>query len=222
MSDSELDSEHRVWKRHMKMVLSNERTLISWTRVGATYGSGALVAATLASGQTERVTATELAAGYTLTVQALLGLVIVTWATWQFARRGRLLAARWHGSYENNVGPVLFAVAAAVSKPRPGLYGRPAQTKRLMGRGSPTLGVACGMIWRRQGPPESQLAAEGSASLFSTYYTGGQHPEPSAHDECLAPAHPRLLRRGLPPPAGPQPHGERGAAVLLPYFPRLR
>ena len=131
MSDSELDSEHRVWKRHMKMVLSNERTLISWIRVGATYGSGALVAATLASGQTERVTATELAAGYTLTVQALLGLAVVTWATWQFARRGRLLAARWHGSYENNVGPALFAVAAAVSKPRPGLYGRPAQTKRL-------------------------------------------------------------------------------------------
>ena len=69
MSDSELDSEHRVWKRHMKMVLSNERTLISWIRVGATYGSGALVAATLASGQTERATATELAARYTLTVR---------------------------------------------------------------------------------------------------------------------------------------------------------
>ena len=170
MSDSELDSEHRVWKRHMKMVLSNERTLISWIRVGATYGSGALVAATLASGQTERATATELAARYTLTVQALLGLAVVTWATWQFARRGRLLAARWHGSYENNVGPVLFAVAAAVSKPRPGLYGRPAQTKRLIGRGSPTLGVACGMIWRRQGPPESQLAEACATCVLDVLY----------------------------------------------------
>ena len=94
----------------MKMALSNERTLISWIRVGATYGSGALVAATLASGQTERGTATELAGRFTLTIQALLGLAIVTWATVQFALRGRLLAARWHGSYENNVGPALFTV----------------------------------------------------------------------------------------------------------------
>ena len=101
-------SEHRVWKAHMKMALSNERTLISWIRVGATYGSGALVAATL--GQTERGTATELAGRFTLTIQALLGLAIVTWATVQFALRGRLLAARWHGSYENNVGPALFTV----------------------------------------------------------------------------------------------------------------
>ena len=147
MSDSELDSEHRVWKRHMKMVLSNERTLISWIRVGATYGSGALVAATLL-GSTERGTATELAGRFTLTIQALLGLAIVTWATVQFALRGRLLAARWHGSYENNVGPALFTVAAALSKTAPGLYGRPAQTKRLIGRGWPKLGAACGMIWR--------------------------------------------------------------------------
>ena len=56
------ETKNRVWKSHMKMTLSNERTAIAWLRVGATYGSGALVAATLASGQT----------AYALTVQALL------------------------------------------------------------------------------------------------------------------------------------------------------
>ena len=85
-----MSSEHRVWKAHMRMALSNERTLISWIRVGATYGSGALVAATLAGGQTE-----ERAGRFTLTIQALLGLFIVTWATVLYALRGRLLAARW-------------------------------------------------------------------------------------------------------------------------------
>ena len=31
--------------------------------------------------------------------------------------------------------------------------------KRLVGRGQPTLGSACGMLWRREQPPERQLAS---------------------------------------------------------------
>eukprot|EP00964_Phaeocystis_antarctica_P077892 scaffold48399_cov35-Phaeocystis_antarctica.AAC.1 len=39
-----------------------------------------------------------------------------------------------------------------------GRYGRPARPKRLIGRGWPKLGAACGTIWHWKGPPESQLA----------------------------------------------------------------
>ena len=210
-------SEHRVWKAHMKMALSNERTLISWIRVGATYGSGALVAATLANGQTERGTATELAGRFTLTIQALLGLAIVTWATVQFALRGRLLAARWHGSYENNVGPALFTVPQLCRK------GPVWPASADQSADCPRLAEAWGSSWHGLALTGAFVEPAGRrrSQLVFDLLPGRQHPQPSAHGECLAPPHPRLLRLGLPLPPGPQSHGQRGAALLLPDIPRL-
>ena len=103
------DTKHRVWKAHMKMALANERTLIAWVRVGATYGAGAVVATALTK---ERVNDDR---GFTLTVQALLGLLVVAWGTMQFVRRGKLLAERWHGSYESSWGPAIFTIASVIS-----------------------------------------------------------------------------------------------------------
>ena len=104
-----VDTKHRVWKAHMKMALANERTLIAWLRVGATYGAGAVVATALTK---EMVNDDR---GFTLTVQALLGLLVVAWGTAQFVRRGRLLAQRWHGSYESWWGPAIFTLASFIS-----------------------------------------------------------------------------------------------------------
>jgi uncharacterized membrane protein YidH (DUF202 family) len=104
-----VDTKHRVWKAHMKMALANERTLIAWLRVGATYGAGAVVATALSK---EMVNDDR---GFTLTVQALLGLLVVAWGTAQFVRRGRLLAQRWHGSYESCWGPAIFTLASVIS-----------------------------------------------------------------------------------------------------------
>ena len=103
--------EHRVWKAHMKMALSNERTLIAWVRVGATYGAGAVVASVITRGR-------DLAyrqASACLAFQALLGLLVVVWGTAQFVRRGRMLSERWHGSYESTLGPAVFALATIIS-----------------------------------------------------------------------------------------------------------
>ena len=102
-------SKHRVWKAHMKMALANERTLIAWVRVGATYGAGAVVATAL----TKEVVNDD--HGFTLTAQALLGLLVVAWGTVQFVRRNKLLAARWHGSYESSWGPAVFTIASVIS-----------------------------------------------------------------------------------------------------------
>ena len=104
-----VDTKHNVWKAHMKMALANERTLIAWLRVGATYGAGAVVATALTK---EMVNDDR---GFTLTVQALLGLLVVAWGTAQFVRRGRLLARRWHGSYESCWGPAIFTLASVIS-----------------------------------------------------------------------------------------------------------
>ena len=102
-------TKHRVWKAHMKMALANERTLIAWVRVGATYGAGAVVATMMTK---EMVNDNH---GFTLTVQALLGLLVIAWGTMQFVRRGKLLAERWHGSYESNWGPAIFTIASVIS-----------------------------------------------------------------------------------------------------------
>ena len=104
-----VDTKHNVWKAHMKMALANERTLIAWLRVGATHGAGAVVATALTK---EMVNDDR---GFTLTVQALLGLLVVAWGTAQFVRRGRLLAQRWHGSYESCWGPAIFTLASVIS-----------------------------------------------------------------------------------------------------------
>ena len=53
--------------------------------------------------------------GFTLTVQSLLGLLVVAWGTVQFVRRGKLLAERWHGSYESRWGPAIFTFASVIS-----------------------------------------------------------------------------------------------------------
>ena len=108
-----LEVEHRVWKAHMKMALSNERTLIAWVRVGATYGAGAVVAAVITTDPDRDPAHRQ--TSISLTVQALLGLLIVAWGVVQFVRRGKMLAARWHGSYEAHVGPAAFAIATIVS-----------------------------------------------------------------------------------------------------------
>lgn len=97
----------------MKMALSNERTLIAWVRVGATYGAGAVVAAVITTDPSRDPAHRQ--TSISLTVQALLGLLIVAWGVVQFVRRGKMLAARWHGSYEAHLGPAAFAIATIIS-----------------------------------------------------------------------------------------------------------
>ena len=105
--------EHKVWRANAKMSLANERTLIAWVRVGATFGAGAIVAKTLR--HYDETPETQGISGMSTTAQALLGLLVVTWGTVTYVRRARLLRERWHGSYEASLGPAVIAMATVGS-----------------------------------------------------------------------------------------------------------
>jgi uncharacterized membrane protein YidH (DUF202 family) len=89
-------------KAHARLHLANERTLLSWTKLGSIFAAGGFLTKLAGAHRAEPAASTP---------QLLLGLLVIGLGLKVYASRRSLLAQKWHGSYTLPIPPWIACIS---------------------------------------------------------------------------------------------------------------